>query len=823
MEQIAITIIAIMVLLACASMLVPVADRLRIPHAVLLAALGMAVGLVTVIVGSGPDISVLADALRGFEQFHLNAEVLLYVFLPALLFTAGLTVDVRRMLDEVWAVLLLAVVAVLVCAGLVGYALNQVSGMDLATCVLLGAVIATTDPAAVIAVFRELGAPRRLTILVQGESLLNDAAAIAIFAIVIGILTGEQAMGGGAATFKFLEDFIGGAIVGYVFARIAFWLMRRLDGELGAEITITIALAYLSFILGERYLHVSGVVAVAVASLTVAAYGPIRLSPGNWKTLVEIWHHLEFWAASLIFLLAAIAAGNELSHLKWDDLGLIGVLIVGAISARAIVLYGLLPGLAMLGLVQPVDGRYKAVILWGGLRGAVTMALALAVAENQALPAETRRFVAILAIGFVLFTLFVSAPTLRSLLRLLGLDKLDPIEAALRNRVVAMSHASLRDQIAEFAKSSGLDPKATERLELATPEGGDQDVKLSKAQRLEVGLLTLAAREKGLYAERALERAASRRLVAILVSAADRMSDQIKTAGVEGYKVAANDLIAFPRAFRIAHWLHRRFGWSKPLGQQIADRVEILLIAQLVIRELVAFDREGVRSLLGATTSDKLGAILEERLEGVQDALSAIELQYPTYAEALRGQYLARTVLRLEAADYQRMLDDALISREVHRDLQHELQARYRALEHRPALDLGLKLQGMMRSLPMFAGLPANSVAEIARLLRPRLAIPGEHVIRKGAKGDAMFFITNGQVAVHLPAGLVRLKEGDFFGELALLHNAPRSADVTAAGFCHLLSLDRADFHRFLRANPKLKEDIERAAQARMPEQAAPA
>ena len=815
MEQIAITIIAIMVLLAIASMLVPVADRLRVPHAVLLAALGMAVGVVTIIVGSGTGTDEIDDALRTYDRFHLDAEVLLYVFLPALLFTAGLTVDVRRMLDEVWAVMLLAVVAVLVCAGLVGFALHQVSGVDLATCVLLGAVIATTDPAAVIAVFRELGAPRRLTILVQGESLLNDAAAIAIFAIVVGILTGQQEMGGGSAIFKFLEDFIGGAIVGYLFARIAFWMIKRLDGELGAEITITIALAYLSFILGERYLHVSGVVAVAVASLTVAAYGPVRLSNDNWKTLVEVWHHLEFWAASLIFLLAAIAAGHELSHLHWGDLGLIGVLIAGAIIARAIVLYGLLPGLAMLGLVEPVDGRYKAVILWGGLRGAVTMALALAVAENQALPEETRRFVAILAIGFVLFTLFVSAPTLRPLLRLLGLDKLDPVEAALRKRVVAMSHTSLREQISEFAKSSGMDEKTAQQFDLAKPED-EEDVQLSKAQRMQVGLLTLASREKSLYLERAMERAASRRLVALLVSAADRMSDRIKSEGVEGYKKAANDLIAFPRQFRIAHWLHRRFGWSQSLSQQLADRVEILLMSQLAVRELMAFNRTDMRSLLGQGTSDRLAAILEARAESVSDALSAITLQYPTFAAALREQYLARTVLRLESADYERMFDDALISREVYRDLQHELSHRRHELEQRPVLDLGLKLQAMMRSLPMFADLSADSVEKIGRLLRPRLAIPGEHVIRKGDKGDAMYFIANGEVEVRVPSGPIRLKDADFFGELALLHNAPRSADVVASGFCQLLALDRGDFHRFLRANPSLKEQIERAAEARM-------
>src|SRR5690606_8867742 len=106
---------------------------------------------------------------------------------------------------------------------------------------------------------------------------------------------------------------------------------------------VTVALAYVAFIVGGHYLHVSGVVAVVAAALTLAAFGPTRVAPGAWRRIVETWHQLEFWANSMIFLLAAMLAAGVLSDLQWRDIGLVAVLIVAAIAARALVLFGLLP------------------------------------------------------------------------------------------------------------------------------------------------------------------------------------------------------------------------------------------------------------------------------------------------------------------------------------------------------------------------------------------------------------------------------------------------------------------------------------------------
>src|SRR5262245_12308008 len=217
--------------LTVVSVLVPVAERFRLPHTVLLAIAGMGMGFLgSWIVNANLKLGALGDAFVGLEQLEVATALFLPLFLPPLLFTAALTIDVRRLVDEVSAVLLLAIVAVLVCIACVAGVVHLATGIDLVVCLLLGAVVSTTDPAAVIGIFRDVGAPKRLSILAEGESLLNDAVAIAAFGMFMGILVGREGadpaaldLGAGfAGSVKvFLREFIGGLVFGALMARLA--------------------------------------------------------------------------------------------------------------------------------------------------------------------------------------------------------------------------------------------------------------------------------------------------------------------------------------------------------------------------------------------------------------------------------------------------------------------------------------------------------------------------------------------------------------------------------------------------------------------------
>src|SRR6185295_1771359 len=216
--------------LVVVSVLVPVAERFRLPHTVLLAIAGMAMGFLgSWLITSGVKLGALGDAFVGLDKLEVGADMFLPLFLPPLLFTAGLNIEVRRLMDEVHAVLLLAIVAVVVCIASVGFVVHWATGMDLVVCLLLGAVVSTTDPAAVIGIFRDVGAPKRLSILAEGESLLNDAVAITAFGLFLGILVSRstvdpiaEAVGGAGpldAVGIFLREFAGGLLFGFAMAR----------------------------------------------------------------------------------------------------------------------------------------------------------------------------------------------------------------------------------------------------------------------------------------------------------------------------------------------------------------------------------------------------------------------------------------------------------------------------------------------------------------------------------------------------------------------------------------------------------------------------
>jgi CPA1 family monovalent cation:H+ antiporter len=164
---------------------------------------------------------------------------------------------------------------------------------------------------------------------------------------------------------------------------------------------------------------------------------------------------------------------------------------------------------------------------------------------------------------------------------------------------------------------------------------------------------------------------------------------------------------------------------------------------------------------------------------------------------------------------YRALYEEGLIPQELYDDLLRGV-AGASAAEPRPRFDIGLDTHRLIERLELLSGLDERQLDRVARLLRPRFTVPNERIIRKGDRGDAVFFIVSGAVEVALPAGPVRLGSGEFFGEMALLSGQPRQADITALTYCRLLVLRKADFEQFMTANPEAREAISRTAASRL-------
>lgn len=801
----------------------PMAARLRLPYSVILAVLGMLIGTGAIFFLQTELTDALNPVAEAILGLPIRSNVFLYVLLPTLLFQATLGMNLRRMLDDWVPILVLAVVAVVIATLSVGYALSFTSSLPLVACLLVGAIVSTTDPSAVVSIFRSISAPRRLARIIEGESLLNDAAAIALFGLFMGfVMLGVPDPTFRDALVRFPVLIAGGALTGWFAARIAVWMMAIFGNHERAQISISVALPYLAFIGAEQSVGASGVIAVVVAGLTLNLSAPGRLPPQAWTNLREIWDMLAHWAGALIFILAALLIPRLLEDVRLSDFLLVGVVIVAATAARAAILLGLLPLLAVLRLSPAVERSYRVAILWGGLRGAVTLALALAVTESFRVPVEVKRVVGILATGYTLFTLVVQGTTLRALISWLGLDRLSPIDQALSRQVVAVALQTVREDVARTTENYELSREIVRSEAKRFGETLDAAVTAAEASadildrdRITLGLIALAGAERDTILARVRERTISARLAEQVLSDAERLIEATRTGGRTGYRRAARATVGYGRTFRLALLLHNRLGLSGPLAQMTAARFEALLSQRLILRDLGGFVDGRIRRIHGRRVAELLNELLARRVEMVETALEGLRLQYPGYAEELERRFIRRTALRLEEREYTTMREDGLIGAELHTALMQDIAGRRSAKEQRPRLDLALGREEIVRQFSLFSDVDGPTLRQLVRALKTRYADADEIIMRKDSPARSVFFIASGAVEVETAGQTWRLGRGEMFGQFAILMQRPRRTEVRAITPSTLLVLDEARFRKLLKRSPVLRDAARQSAEKR--------
>ena len=358
-------------------------------------------------------------------DIEITPELIMVIFVPPLIFEAAFHLDFKMLRDSLTPIMILAVPGVILTTLLIGGIVALGVGLPLGVTLVFGALIAATDPVAVIAIFRTLGVPRRLAVAVEGESLFNDGTAIVIFQIaLVAALSGvfDPLTG----VFDFLRIAVGGAAVGLALGWLVAQLFARIDDSLIVT-TLTTLLAYGAYLAAEQ-LHVSGVLAVVMAGLVSGNVGLAGASPTTKIMLFNLWEFLAFLANSLLFLLIGLSV--DLPQL-WANLVPIIIAVLAVLVGRATVVYG------MSWLTQLGKGRsrmpptWRHVLFWGGLRGAISLALALSF--PRALP--YREMLQSMTFGVVLFSLLLQGTTIQFLLKRLGLTELPPHRVARETRL----------------------------------------------------------------------------------------------------------------------------------------------------------------------------------------------------------------------------------------------------------------------------------------------------------------------------------------------------------------------------------------------------
>jgi Na+:H+ antiporter len=429
----------------------------RIPYPIALVITGLALGALL----RGP-LPFLRDL--ELDEIHLTPHLILVLFLPALLFEASLHIEATTLRRTLIPIGLLAIPGVVITAAIVGTLMHWAIGLAWPTGLLFGAIVAATDPIAVLAIFKRLGAPHELEVLVEGESLFNDGTAVVLSRLLLGVaLAGSFELATGVRGFVVVVG--GGLLVGLIGGSLVSRLTARIDDHL-IEITLTTILTYGTFIVAE-IAHVSGVIAVVTAGLVLGNIGARRgMSPTTRLALLTFWEYVAFLLNSAIFLLIGLEI--DLGSLLVDLLP-VSLAIGAVLLARAIVVYGL--GLIVLPLPPALPLRWVHTLFWAGLRGAVSLAVVLSLPFD--LPA--RHLLLNLTFGVVLFTLLVQGLTMEPLVRRLGLVGNDHARHAyLRRRAQLLMLRAAWRELRRLEDDAVLSPRVFGQLDDAYRAAGQQ-------------------------------------------------------------------------------------------------------------------------------------------------------------------------------------------------------------------------------------------------------------------------------------------------------------------------------------------------------------
>ena len=388
--------ILIVGLLAIAAMVAIIAQRINVPFTVALVISGLGLSLTPY-----------------FFEVELSKDLILGVLVPPLIFEATMHMPWRRLKADLGAILTLAIGGTLIGTFLVGAIIRQFVDVPCPAALAFGALISATDPVAVISLFRSLGVSKRLTTLVEGESLFNDGAAIVIF--------GLAAAGGAGfsvpnAIFEFLKVSLGGLGVGLVLGYlVSTVLLKNLDDHL-IETAATLALAFGTYIAAEQ-IHVSGILAVVAAGIIVGDIGLQNTSPTTRLSLLNFWELLSFVVNAFVFLLIGLRVDIALMA---ENLSPILVAVVTILFVRAVIVYATSWVQNRIAATKFIPLNFQHTLYWGGLRGAVSLALALTLPFS--FDAAAAEVLLVMTFGVVLFTLLVQGTTIKRLLDAVGLS-----------------------------------------------------------------------------------------------------------------------------------------------------------------------------------------------------------------------------------------------------------------------------------------------------------------------------------------------------------------------------------------------------------------
>ena len=808
--------IVLVILLGIAMLMTGVSQKIRLPHTILLVVVGIVLGRIA---ETWEPLSMLTD-------FRLGPEVMLFVFLPALIFESGYSIDTRQLHDDLVPILMLAIPGMLMTTFIVGFGVWWALDIKLIVALVFGALISATDPVAVVALFKELGAPKRLYVLVEGESLLNDATAIVAFSILVGIAVAGREIGwgdSGGILLEFLRVFIGGVIVGSLLGFAVAELLHRMRADLPVILATSIVIAYASFVLSEHVLHVSGIMSVVGSAIAMKRYSILKFGQQATHAIHSSWEVIVLSMNSLLFLLVGLSVRFDNVPAMLFAALLVVVLMLGG---RALAIYGLLPVTVRLFRLPHVSSADRHIMWWGGLKGGLAIAVVLSIPDS--LP--EKQFLFDLTIGVVMFTLLVSAPTIRPLMEKLGLNRLSEGEdLELRNTLITARKKS-GGWLSELKDHSLLSKEAYDGLMIRTrlafsigmyDEGSerhedDEYMAIFRAYQTEQSVL------ESLYEARVI----SQYVFLRMNDARLNMQEALRMG-----KTAHKALLANRRRnlFARAEGYLLRYSRERPWLSKLLSRYQLLRLEQQIERHIakVIISEEIIAMLQRQDDLDLLAR--EEIIENYKSRQRFYRRELETAEKQFSG-FFHRS---MELTAHRSMIQHGW--HYVEKQFAHgDLSAKgYNIILHKVDLELENIANTRMTSAPeatesisdmldqisLFKPLNSEDRRELETQAIHITFLANDTIVGESERGDSFYVLVHGHATVlksnddGSSESIAEFGDGEVIGETSLLqpddNKHRRSATIIARTACNMISIPRKTMLDIIDRYPEIRVQLQ--------------
>lgn len=753
--------------------------------------------------------------LQNLIQYQGYPDILLFVCLPTLIFEAAFTMDGRLLRQNIIPILALSIPGLFLSTFLIGLIVYLLTPFTFPIGLLIGAILSATDSVAVVAIFKQLNVPKRLSILIEGESLFNSSTAFvvvkaALFIILTASFTTHVVIWD--TVYQFIWNFFGGILVGLVVTYIIGYFISLMDDEPIIVVSLAIILVYLSFIVAESVVHVSGVMSTITAGVMMADWGRTKISALSEKQISLFLKFLIYIVNSLIFILVGFSINISL---LLNSIYILAIVILAMLVARAAMVFGLLPIVSKLPHSNPINLRYQAITWLSGIQGAIGLTIVLGI--SQQIPEHN--LLLSIVMGAVLFTILVQGSLIGKMIHWLKLDrpvisdKIATIEAELAAENMTLTQISLLQKGGSFSLS--IAKKLEEACKKVISKKSEQLHHLKKRKLTDYNekiILFLAcfSEEKNMYYEMFSKGHLSEQSFRVLNHNIDMEIDTMRFSGKIIRKMPES---IFQKIISTGIRLIEKIPlpinlYSKlKIHQSITDYEEKWGSHQGCIAVLQHLDAVTKSETVKKSIIDDVKHTFLHWFVQTNEYLNRVADQFPEFVHDMQTRFAKRVLLFAKSEAMINQVQQGLVAQSIADKITKKYIHSIQLLRKENPETLKLDTLDLLRQLRFFKNLSENDLNEVMKVLKKYHALPGEILINEGEIGDTLYFIARGVVRVikkidDRETDVATLMAGDFFGEIALLQHVKRTATCKAITPCILYTLNREDFEKLVRRFP---------------------